>query len=65
MTRPHVIETVNFQQMAEQGRPMSEAPLRCSCGAWTTSGGWDAHRGPTQESLRVERNKARKWMVAA
>lgn len=56
MTRPHLIESVAFQAMAEQGRPMSEAPLRCSCGWLGTSGGWERHRGLTVE--RIERNKA-------
>lgn len=58
MTRKHLIESVSFQQMAEQGRPMSEAPLRCSCGWLGTSGGWEPHRGLTVDGERIERNKA-------
>ena len=67
MTRPHTIAEVQFQQMAEQGRPMSEAPLRCSCGAWTTSGQWSDHRGDTVDQERVKRNQAawRSRQVAA
>lgn len=55
MTRKHLIESVAFQQMAEQGRPMSEAPLRCSCGTWPTSGEWERHRGDTVDTARVRR----------
>jgi hypothetical protein len=59
-TRSHLIVSVQFQRMAEEGRPMSEAPLECSCGEWTTSGGWAEHRGLTQDQLRVLRSH-RAW----
>ena len=67
MTRPHTIAEVQFQQMAEQGRPMSEAPLRCSCGWLGTSGTFDSHRGPTVDTERIRRNQAawRERQVAA
>lgn len=55
MTRPHTIQSVSFQQMADEGRHWSEAPLRCSCGVWTTSGGWSEHRGDTVDTARVRR----------
>lgn len=43
MTRPHTIVRVAFQANAEAGRPMSEAPVLCRCGAVVTSGTWDRH----------------------
>lgn len=43
--RRHLIEWVRYALMAEQGRPMSEAPLLCECGEVVTSGTWDRHRG--------------------
>lgn len=54
----HRIASVQFQRMADEGRPMSEAPLRCTCGETVTSGTWDAHRGPTATMQRVARNHA-------
>lgn len=58
MTRKHVIVDVRFQQTAEQGRPMTEAPILCSCGEVTTSGEWETHRGPTATMQRLERSHA-------
>jgi hypothetical protein len=59
-SRQHLILSVQFQRMAEEGRPMDDAPLLCSCGTWTTSGGWAEHRGLTQDQLRVLRSH-RAW----
>lgn len=56
--RRHQIEWVRFQLMAEQDRPMDQAPLLCSCGEVTTSGEWDEHRGPSSDSQRAMVNKA-------
>lgn len=56
--RRHLIAEVRFQQAADQRRPMSEAPLLCTCGEVTTSGGWEAHRGWTADQERVARNHA-------
>lgn len=58
MTRRHLIAEVRFEQTARQGRPMSEAPLLCTCGEVTTSGGWERHRGDTVDMERVKRNHA-------
>jgi len=52
VTRQHLIERVEFQANADAGRPTSEAPVWCSCGAVTTSGEWDLHRGPTSDTAR-------------
>lgn len=56
--RRHLIMDVRYALMAEQGRPMSEAPILCSCGEVTTSGGWEAHRGLTLDQERVARSHA-------
>lgn len=58
----HVIEEVRFQQAAEQGRPMSEAPVLCRCGAVVTSGTWDRHRGLSDpiEAARLGGRNSRK-----
>lgn len=56
--RRHLIEWVRYALMAEQGRPMSEAPLLCSCGAVVTSGTWEGHRGDTIDQERVKRSHA-------
>jgi hypothetical protein len=53
--RRHLIAEVRFQWAAEQGLPEGAAPLLCSCGTWTTSGGWSEHRGLSQDQLRVLR----------
>ena len=47
---------------AEQGRPMSEAPVLCSCGAVVTSGTWDRHRGLSDpiEAARLGGRNSRK-----
>ena len=55
MTR-HLIAEVHYQANADRGLPSSEAPLRCSCGVWTTSGEWEAHRGQTAAQQRVQKN---------
>jgi hypothetical protein len=52
LTRHHTIEDVRFQETRDAGRPMDEAPIRCSCGADTTSGTWDSHRGLTWDAAR-------------
>lgn len=57
----HTIVEVRFQQTVEQRRPVSEAPLLCSCGEVTTSGRWDAHRGPTVDQSRVARIRAAQY----
>ncbi len=57
MTAKHVIRRVEFSRMAEEGRPMSEAPLECSCGARVTSGTWESHRGDTSTMARLKRNR--------
>jgi hypothetical protein len=54
-SRRHIIEEVRFSEAAMRGLPMDSAPLRCSCGAETTSGEWSAHRGDTAEMERVKR----------
>jgi hypothetical protein len=41
----HIIADVRFQQTAERGLPMEQAPLLCECGEVTTSGDWNRHRG--------------------
>lgn len=41
----HRIADVRFQQTAERGLPMDQAPILCECGEVTTSGEWDRHRG--------------------
>jgi len=62
MTRPHTIVRVAFQANAEAGRPMSEAPVLCRCGAVVTSGAWDRHRGLSDpiEAARLGGRNSRK-----
>ena len=55
MTR-HLIAEVHYQANADRGLPSSEAPLRCTCGVWVTSGTWLEHRGQTETQKRVARN---------
>lgn len=43
--KAHRIVDVAFQRMKDEGRPMTEAPITCTCGAHVTSGTWDVHRG--------------------
>lgn len=44
-----------FQLMVEQGRPMEDAPIGCTCGAVVTSGTWENHRGRTADQERLDR----------
>lgn len=54
-SRSHIIVSVGFAWAAENGLPMDDAPLRCSCGQTVTSGTWNDHRGLSQDQLRVLR----------
>jgi hypothetical protein len=47
----HRIVEVRFVQTLAQGRPMSEAPILCSCSEVTSSGKWEQHRGPSLPAL--------------
>ena len=55
ITRQHLIEEVRFVQTAALGRPMSEAPILCTCGEVTTSGAWEQHRGLSTDAARKAR----------
>lgn len=47
------IESVDFTGAAAAGLRESAAVLVCSCGAVTTSGEWERHRGPIQSYAAV------------
>lgn len=51
-TSKHLIAEVRYSQTVEQGLPIDQSPLLCTCGVVTTSGSWDHHRGLTVGARR-------------